>query len=90
MELGKLFPPASSLFPCFQSREIQRKINQNSLFRRKLKWEMFAVNEPRLPLGFLKGLCIYYFLIGIIPVEWSAQIESVFLWSILVSRDLVV
>lgn len=40
---------------------------------------MFAVNEPRLPLGFLKGLCIYYFLIGIIPMEWIAQIENDFL-----------
>jgi len=34
---------------------------------------MFAANEPRLSLAFLKGLCIYYFLIGIIPMERNAH-----------------
>lgn len=38
---------------------------------------MFAANEPRLSLFFLKGLCIYYFLIRIIPMEISAHFLNI-------------
>lgn len=38
---------------------------------------MFAANEPKHSLVFLKGLCIHYFLIGIIPMERNARFFNI-------------